>query len=62
MITATARKVGGPAYLEMIGEMEKELNKIIEDFGRAVDVEALRLAKKNGKHSLSQSAGDSHSH
>jgi hypothetical protein len=42
----------------MIEELEKELTKVIEDFGRAVDVEALRLAKKNGKHSLSQSAGD----
>ena len=43
---------GGPAYRETIDEMDMELNKVIEDFGRAVDVEALRLAQKSGKHSL----------
>jgi len=32
--------------------MDKELSKVIEDFDRAVDVEALRLAKKNGKQIL----------
>jgi hypothetical protein len=53
-----ARMVRGPAHLESIEEMDRELTKVIEDFDRAVDVEALRLAKKNGKHSLSQSAGD----
>jgi hypothetical protein len=30
--------------------MDRELTRVIEDFDRAVDVEALRLAKKNGKH------------
>ena len=35
--------------------MDKELTKVLEDFGRAVDVEALRLAKETGKHSLFQS-------
>ena len=44
----TARTVGGPAYPEKIEEMDKELTSVIEDFNRAVDVEALRLAKKNG--------------
>jgi len=53
-----ARTVGGPAYLGGIEEMERELTKVIGDFDRAVDVEALRLAKKSGKRSLSQSAGD----
>lgn len=38
---------------EMIDKMGDELTKIIEDFMRAVDIEALCLAKKNGKHSLS---------
>ena len=52
-----ARTLGGPAYLETIEEMEKELTKTIEDFDRAVNVEALRLAKETGKHSLSH-AGD----
>jgi hypothetical protein len=32
----------------------QELTKVIEDFGRAVDVEALRLAKETGKHLSSQ--------
>ena len=48
----TARTVGGPAYPEKIKEMDKELTKVIEDFNHAVDVEALRLIKKNGEHLL----------
>jgi len=47
MITART-----PANPEKIEEMDKELTKVIEDFIHAVDVEALRLAKKNGKHVL----------
>ena len=39
---------------EMIEEMDGELAKVIEDFLRAVDVEALRMAKRAGKYSLSQ--------
>ena len=31
-----------------IEEMDEELIKVFEDFGRAVDVETLRLVKKNG--------------
>ena len=38
----------------MLEEMDRELANVIEDFLRAVDVEALRLAKRSGKHSLSQ--------
>jgi len=45
----TARAVGWSVYPEKIEEMDRELTKVIEDFDRAVDVEALRLAKKNGK-------------
>ena len=48
----TARTVGGSAHPEKIEEMDKELTKVIEDFNHAVDVEALRLAKKNGKDIL----------
>jgi hypothetical protein len=44
--------VGGPGYPEKIEEMDKELTNMIEDFNHAVDVEALRLAKRNGKHLL----------
>ena len=32
--------------------MDRELAKVIEDFDRAVNVEALRLAKETGKHAL----------
>jgi len=40
----------------LIDEMDEELAKVIEDFMRAVDVEALRLAKRSGKHLSSQSS------
>ena len=49
----TARTSDGPAYLEMIEEMGKELNNIIEDFDRAVYVEVLCLANEASKLSLS---------
>ena len=49
-----ARTISGPAYPEMIEEMDKEINNVIEDFDRAVYGEALRLANKTGKYSLSQ--------
>ena len=39
---------------EIIEKMDEELANVIEDFLRAVDVEALRLAKRNGKDLLSQ--------
>ena len=51
-----ARTNGGPAYLELIGEMDRELNTVIENFDRVVYVEALRLANETSKLSLSQSA------
>ena len=50
MTGADHRATGGPAYRGKIEELEKELTKVIEDFSRAVDVEALRLAKETGKH------------
>ena len=37
----------------MIEAMDEELAKAIEDFMRAVDVDALRLARRIGKHALS---------
>ena len=51
MLTIAAT-VGGLAYPERIEEMDKELSKVIDDFDRAVNVEALRLAKETGKHSI----------
>ena len=47
-----ARTTGGPAYPEMIEEMDRELSNIIEDFDRAVYVEALRLANVSSKLSF----------
>ena len=40
-------------------KMDEELKKVIEDFDRAVNVEALRLVKETGKHSLSESGNTS---
>ena len=51
---AAARSVGGPTYTEMIGEMDKELTRVIEDFDRAMGYETLRLANESGKLSISQ--------
>jgi len=35
-------------------EMDEELAKVIKDFLNAMNTEALRLARKIGRHSLSQ--------
>jgi len=51
-----ARTIGGPAYPKMIEEMDIELTKVIEDFDRAMNFEALRLANnETSKLSFSQS-------
>ena len=51
-----ARTIGGLAYPEMIEEMDRELTKVIDDFDRAVNIEALRLANEtSSKLSFSQS-------
>ena len=47
----TARMIGGPAYLEAIEGMDGDLTKVIEEFVHAVDVEALRFAKRIGRPS-----------
>ena len=39
---------------EMFEKMDRELANVIEDFLRAVDVEALRIARTSGKYSYSQ--------
>ena len=59
MLTTAARTAGGLAYPERIEEMDKELSKVIDDFDRAVNVEALRLVKETGKRSLSQPGNSS---
>jgi len=49
-----ARTIGDPAYPEMIEEMERELSKVIDDFERAVNVEALRIANETSTLSFSR--------
>ena len=51
-----ARSIGGPTYPEMIEEMDRELTKVIDDFDRAVNVEALRLANETSELFISKSA------
>jgi len=46
------RTLGGLVHLEKIEEMDEELTKVIEDFDRAVNVEALRVAKETSKQTL----------
>ena len=48
------RTFGGLIHGQTIEDMGRKLAGVIEDFDRAVNIEALRLAKKLGKHSLSQ--------
>ena len=50
-----ARTIGGPAYLAMIEELERELTKVIEDFDRTMNFEALRLANETSTLRYSQS-------
>ena len=52
MIGADNRTAGGLAYREKMEEMDRELTKVIEDFGHAVDIEALCVAKNAGTHLL----------
>ena len=61
MLTIAARTGGGPAYQEAIEEVDRELRRVVEDFDRAVNVEALRQTKEIGEHSFSQSLDSSFS-
>ena len=56
MLTIAARMGGGQAYQETIEEMDRELTSVVEDFERAVNVEALRQTKETGEHSSSQTS------
>jgi len=49
------RRLVGLVRPAKIEEMEEELTKVIEDFDRAVNVEALRLAKETNKQTLETS-------
>jgi hypothetical protein len=52
VLMIAARTAGGSAYQEAIEEMDRELTRVIEDFDRAVNVDALRRTKETGKHSF----------
>ena len=54
MLMIVERTVGGLVHPATIEELYMELNKVIDDFDRAVNIEVLRLAQKNGQHPLSQ--------
>ena len=43
------RRIGGPSYPEMMDEIDRELTKVIEDFDRAMNFEALRIANEISK-------------
>ena len=52
MLVIAERTVGGLVRPEKIEEVDKELTEVIEDFDRAVNVEALRQAKESSKQSI----------
>ena len=59
MLTIAERTLSGLAHPQKVEEMDRELTKVIEDFDRAINVEALllaketrRLAEKTRKHSF----------
>ena len=54
MLMVAARTTGGPLYQEAIEEMDGQLMKIIEDFDRGMNFEALRLANEISKSSFSR--------
>ena len=49
VLMTAERMVGGLVRPEKIEEMDRELSKVIEEFGRAVSVETLDVAKKIGQ-------------
>ena len=46
MLTIAERTLSGLAHPQKVEEMDRELAKVIEDFDRAINVEALLLAKE----------------
>ena len=55
MLMVAEGLAGGPVYWEAIEEMDRDLTKVIEDFDRAINVEALRLVKETGKRTPAES-------
>ena len=56
MLMITERTLTGLVHPQKIEEMSKELTKVIEDFDRAMNVEALRLAKELAKENSKYSS------
>ena len=54
VLMIAVRTIGGPAYPEMISEMDGELTKVIEDFDRAMNYETLCLANGTSELSISR--------
>ena len=52
MLVIAERTVGGLVRPEKIEEVDRELTEVIEDFDRAVNIEALRQAKESSKQSI----------
>ena len=52
LLMIAARTVGGLVNSGTIEEMERDLTKVIEDFDRAVNIEALRRIKEAGERTF----------
>ena len=52
VLMIAVRVVGGLVHPGAIEEIERDLTKVIEDFGPPVDVEALRRMRDTGEHSF----------
>jgi len=52
LLMIAERTLGGLVRPEKIEEMDEELTKVIEDFDRAVNVEALHVSKETSKETL----------
>ena len=59
MLTIAERTLNGLAHPQRVEEMDREMTKVIEDFDRAINVEALlltketrRLAEETSEHSF----------
>ena len=54
VLMIAVRMICGPAYLEVIKEIDRDLAKVIKDFNCAMNFEALHLANETSKLSFSQ--------
>ena len=52
---SATREIDRSDYQETIEEVDGELTRVVGEFGRAMNVEALRRTKETGKHSFTPS-------